>query len=689
MYVPEYSGKYGSTRIGEYSIQLPDLPKEKDIINYNKSIKDQKVIPNAIPKEILTWSPDLMEDYIIKEFHKRIHGVWYFIKGEPYYLPGTAYTYYNYWREEKGYIPNFRIEGLEFFLLWDYIEKDPNCLGMLDIKARRLGDTDKSLFLLWHYGSLHRMSKIGMQHTTDEDSKKNFMRMCTSASKMPFFFKPISKNVDIPSSELIYDLPEEKTSKDILNTQKENYGFNGLLSRFTYESTKNGKYDGQRLDRYFMDECFKINPARMDVMEQWGIVKRTMTLFNDSMIVGKAILASTVEDVANGRTLEVAEKMWDYSNPKEKDSYGRTVSGLYRIFRGFELASEVDEYGFHKKAEARLRRDEAIRALEKRGDLVEMARLKRKQPADIHEALGLGGADCPFSTVLLERRTRQIKNGQNALDEYKEDPLLPVRGDLHWKNGQFGGLVEWSPNPDGRFSISKHPDTANNKEILYGNIVLPGNRFLYRMGVDPIDTLTTSADRSNGGIAIYEPFNPAKELHLVYDDNGVVLNPDKMVTDRFICTYTYRPDDPFEFFQDCLKCAIYYGVSAYIETDKPYVKNEFVNRGFINYLQIKPKELGGRRALNQNYGQKSNTEAIYLYIDLLAAHFNRQWTTYNHIDLLEDMRKFTHATRGKRDLTVAAGFALLANTSRKLAQSTEEQKNGYQELWNKTKERIM
>lgn len=688
MYTPEYNGKYGSVRIGEYTIPLPDIPNEKQIINYNKPVSSRKVVAVQTPKDILTWTPDLMEEYIAAEFHKRIHGMWYFIKGEPYYLPGTAYTYYNYWREEKGYIPTFRIEGLEFFLLWDYIEKDPNCLGLLDIKARRLGDTDKSLFLLWYYGSLYQMSKIGMQHTTDEDSKKNFMRMCTSASKMPFFFKPISKTVDVPTSALIYDLPEERTNKEILNNPKETYGFAGLLSSFTYESTKNGKYDGQRLDRYLLDECFKINPARMDVMEQWGIVKRTMTLYNDSEIVGKGILASTVEDVANGKTLEMAEKMWDYSNPKEKDKYGRTISGLYRIFRGYELAAEVDEYGFHKKDEAKRRRDESIRALEKRGDLLELSRLKRKQPADIFEALGLGGADCPFSTVYLEKRTRQIKSGQNYLDEYEDDHLMPVRGNLHWVKGQFGGIVEWVPSPDGRFLISKHPEVINHKELTHGNVVIPGNRFMYRMGIDPIDTLTTSSDRSNGGIAVYEPFNPVKEIYLVYDADGIIMNPEKMVTDRFICTYTYRPDDPFEFFQDSLKCAIYYGVSAYIETDKPYVKNEFVNRGFVNYLQIKPRELGGRRASNENFGQKANTESIFLYIDLLAAHFNRQWMNYNHIDLLEDMRKFSYSTRGRRDLTVAAGFALLANTSKRLSMSNDTHKNSYQELWNKV-ERVM
>ena len=58
-------------------------------------------------------------------------------------------------------------------------------------------------------------------------------------------------------------------------------------------------------------------------------------------------------------------------------------------------------------------------------------------------------------------------------------------------------------------------------------------------------------------------------------------------------------------------------------------------------------------------GAKASTPLIGAYIEALKTHVAGRLQTYKHLSLLQDYRMFTGENRTERDLTVAAGFALL------------------------------
>ena len=92
-----YNLNWNSTetvQIGEAKVPLPKIPRDKDILNYNKKTKDQKFIRTQTPKDIWYWSDALREEYIAAEWHKRLNGYWIFIKGEPQYIPGSFHMVY-------------------------------------------------------------------------------------------------------------------------------------------------------------------------------------------------------------------------------------------------------------------------------------------------------------------------------------------------------------------------------------------------------------------------------------------------------------------------------------------------------------------------------------------------------------------------------------------------------------------
>ena len=141
-YIKSYAPNPKTIRIGEYDVPLPVQPPLEEMINFGVRRRQQIFERTKVPKGLKRQDERDQRKFIQGEWHKRRNGVWYLINGKPVYLTGPAYTFFNYWPVESGGMPDFRMEAVEFFLLWEMVERDKNCFGLLDIKARRLCDTE-------------------------------------------------------------------------------------------------------------------------------------------------------------------------------------------------------------------------------------------------------------------------------------------------------------------------------------------------------------------------------------------------------------------------------------------------------------------------------------------------------------------------------------------------------------------
>jgi hypothetical protein len=657
---------------------MPDMPEDNKMMNFGLTLEQQVFKPSVIPANIATWDASRVAAFVDKEWHIRRNGYWIFIKGERFYIPGRFHVYLSYWWSVYGGLPKFRMEGLDFFQVWEFAWDTPTCFGVDIIKCRGVGDTDKALFCCWESCTRWRASLGGMQNVTDDDAAKDFARLVNANSKMPFFFRASQIGMDKPKRVLEFDFPPEANTAKRQRSEKgkavsvKSGGAMPLQSTIDFEATKVGAYDGVRHRFYYGNEKGKVSVAKMDMREQWKVLRPVLALEMETMLVGRAILTTTVEDIEDGATVAVCRDMWKEEDPRNVDALGKTLNGLWRYFRGYELAARVDKWGFHDVEYARYVRKETIAAMLKANDQAGISNYKRKFPATIEEALETPAKKCVMYPELIDGQRAKLEEwGQSGDQKYLS--MLEVQGELVWEKG-FGGSVRWIPTTAGNFWISQHPIVPNARKKING-MSIPGNAHHYGMGVDPIDHFDVSRDSSDGAFAIKRVFNPHMESELLeYDEGGRILNREFMKTNRFVCVYKFRPFNPEMFFEDVLKAAIYFGCKAFIERDKPGVSHYFDRHGFGAYLAWKPKVIKIGAKTEMAPGMKSSQQSIDLYMSALQTHFSMYPETYVHNLLLQDYRNFDGTTASRRhcDLFVAAGFAEMQSNAYEIMAAKEE-----------------
>lgn len=696
LYVKSYSSSPKTIRIDEYDVPLPDMPPQETMENFGERRRQQIFSRTKVPRNIRQWDERDRREFVAAEWHKRMNGVWYLINGKPVYLTGPAYVYFNYWHIEAGGLPDFRMEAVEFFLLWEMVERDKNCYGLLDIKARRLGDTEKALFLLWEYTSRIRKAWAGMQNITETDAKDNFKRIVDANERMIFFFKPVSRGSSNPEKVLEFRYPEGRVTKkslegesttDVLLEDDEKVK-RPLGSKIDYETTKVKRYDGKRLSRYHLDEPGKM--TEMNPVKQWGVIKPAMALQGGRVIVGKAIFTTTVEEMSNGKTLKNALKLWEGADPKVRDGNGKTANGMIRVFRNALYGAPVDRWGFHQKQEMERMLLAERDALLLKGWLEDYTDLCRRQPLTLDDVFTLPAEECRLLPALLDNRSKQLRERLNP--DGTPCPPKANRYSLVWRNGVFGGQVDAVLDQNGRFEISQHPIRPNYIEIL-DNQILPGNRRIYKSGMDPVDHTTEDGGGSKVGFTVFRSYDEAVDGHLAKDENGEILPEEvfKMQTDQFVLAYSHRPDDPYESYEDCLKAMIYYGCPTLSENQKP---------GFLNWIATIH---GGKWAFwamrrpsqtvtttNQGRtktGAPATPSVVNLYVDALLYFVKRRIACTHLPMLIADWRQFKVTNRKDRDLSVASGFNLLAVYDN-IQQISEEKKDAWtnsKAIWKKHK----
>jgi hypothetical protein len=678
----------------ELPVLLPDPPPEHLMRNYHLKKDLQFFQYDTFPADFDYWDPVRKNLYVDQMFHIREHGEWWLIGGRQVYITGRFWKFLNYWTPEKGGRCYFREEAMEFFQVWDYsIEVDGKCLGLLDIKPRRVGDTEKCCFIAYDNATRYSNYHSGLMANDNEKAQESFNRIAVAHNLMCKPFKPIHDGKEIPKESLLLSYPSGiMTKANAADTVK--YLHPPLGSLIDFVASTPGQYDGVRLGFFLYDETGKI--SKYHPMQQIQIVGPTMTIYNDTLVIGKMVLPTTVEDFKNGKTVDQVTSIWNNSNPTEKMVNGRTPTGLYRIFRNAELSADMDKFGFHKRKEEIQRLQDLFHDYMEKKKYDELTALKRKFPITITDALSMPASDCILLPHLLDAQIGLLRLGLNSAGYPLENP--GVRGDLLWVNG-IGSEVKWVSNPKGRWFITQHPISPNNNSRKTGRLE-PGNRLHYSFGGDPIDdgtgdTSSPESKLSRGALVVRRKFNPLIDnedsgIEFMPDgDRGTmkIMNPHRLVTGKPVCSYCHKPDTPQEFFEDALKTAMYYGSAIFLETNRSYVRNMFIQEGFAGFLAMKPKEaVNNPRARNttKEYGSKSTEFIIDLYIDYLKNDIYEFVGANEHLDLLVDMRSFTGNNRKERDLTVAYGFSHVHEMDGRFKPQNESKKSGWNtSLWSR------
>jgi hypothetical protein len=656
--------------INSVRIALPGTPKEVED-------RGDRWHPQEYPKElekvktIFDWNRKPKEfhsrwvDYVESEFDRREYGFWFMNNKKPTYITGTHYMYLQWTKIDVG-LPDFREANRIFFIYFEACKADNRCFGMIYLKNRRSGFSFMSASEIVNQATMSKDARFGILSKTGDDAKKLFTdKVVNISNNYPFFFKPIQDGMDRPKTELAYRVPASKITKRSM-VKIEDEDMDGLNTTIDWKNTADNSYDGEKVKLLIHDESGKwVQPN--NILNNWRVTKTCLRL--GSRIIGKCMMGSTSNALDKGGGN--FKKLYEDSDPSQRNDNGQTKSGLYRLFIPMEWNFEgyIDVHGmpvFHKPKSP-------IRGVD--GSMIkngvidywenEVASLKsdadalnefyRQFPRTESHAFR---DESKASIFNLTKIYQQIDYNGSLM----QDRVL-TRGYFHWKDGKKDTEVVWTPDNKGRFIVSWLPPVGmRNNTVKRGDSFYPGNEHVGSFGCDPYDISgVVGGGGSNGAL------HGLTKFHM---DDGP--------SNRFFLEYIARPQTAEIFFEDVLMACFYYGMPVLAENNKPRLLYHFKNRGYRAFSMNRPdkqkhnlskteKELGGIPNTSEDVKQ-SHASAIetyiekYVGIDLDGVYRSSDEMGYMYFNrTLEDWARFDINNRTRHDASISSGLAIMAN----------------------------
>ena len=669
--------------INSVKIALPQTPKDIEV-------GENKWVPHEYPKELsrvktmFDWNKRTREfqskwiGYVENEFDRREYGHWFVNNGSPTYVTGSHYMYLQWTKIDVG-LPDFRESNRIFFIYYEACKADNRCFGMIYLKNRRSGFSFMSSAEIVNQATMSKDTRFGILSKTGDDAKKMFTDKVVNISiNYPFFFKPIQDGMDRPKTELAYRVPASKITKKSM-TRDDDDIMEGLNTTIDWKNTADNSYDGEKLRMLVHDESGKwLSPN--NILNNWRVTKTCLRL--GSRIIGKCMMGSTSNALDKGGNN--FKKLYEDSNPANRNANGQTKSGLYSLFIPMEWNFEgyIDEYGMPVFKTP----SQPIRGID--GSMIrigvidywenEVASLKsdpdalnefyRQFPRTESHAFRDESKNSIFN---LTKIYQQIDYNGSLI----KDRVL-TRGYFHWRDGKQDTEVIWTPDSKGKFLVSWIPPAPlRNNVIKRGDLYHPGNEHIGSFGCDPYDISgVVGGGGSNGSLHGMTKFNM-----------------DDAPSNEFFLEYVARPQTAEIFFEDVLMACVFYGMPVLAENNKPRLLYHFKNRGYRNFSMNRPdkekhklskteKELGGIPNSSEDVKQ-SHASAIETYIekhvgiDLEGVYRDSdEMGSMYFTRTLEDWARFDINNRTKFDATISSGLAIMANQRHQYIQQKTQSK---------------
>lgn len=702
----EYDDRCNWEEIHEINVQLPIEPPDSHCVNYGLSEYDQIFRKTYIPDQIRypsrdfgrnNWSKQKKDEFIDAEFNRRKNGLWMFIKGKKYYIPGQLWLKMNHWTAMTDEQFEYRDHERKFFTLALKVQRDPIDLGIADFKCRQLGDTENALVIMYERGSRIRGGLTTMQSFTGEEHiKETYQRLVHGHNNMIYYFKPMSDGTEKASAGLRFRYPSkhmthaevmrQQNSDGVINkSSSEDYMYPPLNSRFRYGTSKAIKFDGATgILTAYGDEFGKATETDPN---EW---LRTMNEAVFSNIRGKkrgfTIMTSTAEEI-NSDSLEYAKKLYKESDPTKRLRTGSTINRVIRIFRGvgcrgFETIV-ADRWGFIDEQAVIEAVTEKYNAMIEAGNTKGAISFLRKNPRTIEDVFRSSNDQSQFHTENLTNREASLEI---------ESPKPWVRGNLKWADGERDTYVVWEPNPNGRWVISKHPKDFNleaNKKGIFGSKA-PGNKNFFCMGIDPIDqskTLESDEKRSKMGMVVMRRLdenvdNSPGQYHQREDEIRGIHKGDPIdlggahSTNKVVCTYIGRDDDIFVNFEDAILTMVYYGTDFLPEKQRFGAMHTYMRtRGYLAYITDVVSRITNVKGQVESDGISATDKSFQDCFSFIETYTAKWANAIDHPELITQLLTMNYKNRGEKDLGVAFGWCLYQSYQKPYSKRDNSTKN--------------
>jgi hypothetical protein len=454
-----------------YPFKLPAFPTDETKILYHDLPKKDQYWRRPATPSFKRMSVREQCAYIDEERRRLEEGLCMFIKGEPVWITPAHYDFLRYANIPDFGVPKYYDNQRKDFYFKKFVKEDKNCFGELTIKPRRYGYTgmdisDNITYVLGDFGI-----QIGMGSTNLDKAKETLFRpLIDSILSRPAFLRPkiYMPGGRIPQKEMrlrsniISELSTDEDDED--EWIEINLG-DGLRGWVSPRSTTAKMFDGHKWHKVTLDEIFKWTEARP--YNTWKITKEALQVGGN--IIGKgAVYATMGDDDDYEEAVKDGIQMWHDSNYEQRNSFGRTITGLYRHFISAVSVYEkfMDKYGFCDQKLAREYLEEERSHLEE--GTKEYIYHVRKYPFNAEEAIASAADSSIFSAArLTEQRSKvYLLGGGNK-------PY--TTGNFKWDD--MRDEVVFEPHRKGYWKMAYQvPPVARNRFIrARGRLILPRN----------------------------------------------------------------------------------------------------------------------------------------------------------------------------------------------------------------------
>ena len=242
-------------------------------------------------------------------------------------------------------------------------------------------------------------------------------------------------------------------------------------------------------------------------------------------------------------------------------------------------------------------------------------------PLTIEEAF-LNTKESRFDIALLNAQRSRILSSKDYKNQIQS-------GYLDWALNDDQELkVLWRPHPAGPFKVLSHP--------------MPEYQGIDIGGVDSYDQDEAGASDSLGSAIIYRRFANTN-----------------IPSDYVVAEYTDRPKKKEDFWDGCLKLAVYYNAKMLVEYTKIGILDYFKRMNALKYLKEKPESAHnpGSRTRNQ-YGVHMNKQVKALLEDLIDDYIRENIKEIWFLSLIDELANYVLQNT---DRAMAFGICLIHN----------------------------
>ncbi|NET30695.1 MAG: hypothetical protein F6K19_01660 [Cyanothece sp. SIO1E1] len=590
------------------------------------------------PRKVLGVTPDKffynekLCEFAYEELRRWIEGHWVFINGKSIYLTGDYYLYLQWWRNDNGY-PDFRETELHDYYHAEVVKQDPLLFGRAVVTQRGRGKSARMGQRAYSSTIFFENSRVTGQGRNDKDAEEFFRDKIAAPYKhLPDFFVPTHSHSTDPKTELTFTVMGARGKASRFNREEQKKALNSVCR---YDKAGEKAVDGASLRFYWSEEPGKTNKVVADVYKRHDVNRFCM--YRDSKKRGWMEYATTVEERGAGG--EEFKKLYDNSNPEERNETGQTITGLASYFISAIDNTFFDEYGFSDRERAKKFHDQ--QRAQRKKDQDDYVSYIQKFPYTIDEA---------FMDISDNTRFNKEKMMARKIELNEIGDKLVQRGNFIWKDGKVDGKVIFDPDNNGPWEISFlfDDDRKSNNVKRYDKYVIAQNNQIFEAGIDPAThrkKLVRRDKASDNACAIR-----MKDYQYLPEEHR----------NTTVAIYVHRDADPEVDFENMLCGLIYYGVAAQVENNKESMINYMKRRGY--HHPDDPKGLDTMLFVQDNGtpGIYSSDKIINEYTNIGISDVTQHIHKEKHVRVIDALSVFDPMATKEHDLAVAwllAGYA--------------------------------